>query len=96
VDDDADYETNDSIVVDNETKEIVAHFEYEEGALVTAVAGQHAGQIGEIDDIDVTLGSGDNTVTVASDDGGYETIEEYVVVIDENFTDDDEAGDSDE
>ena len=98
VDDDADYDTNDSIVVDNETKEIVAHFEYEEGALVTAVAGQHAGQIGEIDDIDVTLGSGDNTVTVASDDGGYETVEEYVVVIDENFTDDDAdaAGDSDE
>jgi len=96
VDDDADYETNDSIVVDSETKEIVAHFEYEEGALVTAVAGQHAGQIGEIDDIDVTLGSGDNTVTVASEDGGYETIEEYVVVIDKNFTDDGEAGDSDE
>ena len=94
VDDDADYETNDSIVVDNETKEIVAHFEYEEGALVTAVAGQHAGQIGEIDDIDVTLGSGDNTVTVASEDGGYETVEEYVVVIDENFTDDE--GDADE
>ena len=94
VDDDADYETNDSIVVDNETKEIVAHFEYEEGALVTAVAGQHAGQIGEIEDIDVTLGSGDNTVTVASEDGGYETVEEYVVVIDENFTDDE--GDADE
>ena len=94
VDDDADYETNDSIVVDNETKEIVAHFEYEEGALVTAVAGQHAGQIGDIDDIDVTLGSGDNTVTVASEDGGYETVEEYVVVIDENFTDDE--GDADE
>lgn len=97
VDADADYETNDSIVVDNETKEIVAHFEYEEGALVTAVAGQHAGQIGEIDAIDVTLGSGENTVSVAADDGGYETVEEYVVVIDENFTDDaDEAGDSDE
>ncbi|QAU13552.1 30S ribosomal protein S4e [Halorubrum sp. BOL3-1] len=97
VEDDADYETNDSIVVDNETKEIVAHFEYEEGALVTAVAGQHAGRIGEIDDIDVTLGSGDNTVTVANEDDGYETVEEYVVVIDENFTDDgDEAGDSDE
>jgi small subunit ribosomal protein S4e len=61
---------------------------------VTAVAGQHAGQIGEIEAIDVTLGSGDNTVTVASEDGGYETVEEYVVVIDENFTDDE--GDADE
>ena len=93
VDDDADYDTNDSIVVDNETKAIVAHFEYEEGALVTAVAGQHAGQIGEIDAIDVTLGSGDNTVAVAGDDGGYETVEEYVVVIDENFTDDEGGSD---
>ena len=96
--DDAPYDTKDSIVVDNESKEIVAHFEYEEGALVTAVAGQHAGRIGEVDDIDVTLGSGSNTVSVADDGDGYETVEEYLVVIDENFTGDDadEAGDSDE
>ncbi|TKX78451.1 30S ribosomal protein S4e [Halorubrum sp. SD626R] len=92
------YDTKDSIVVDNESKEIVAHFEYEEGALVTAVAGQHAGRIGEVDEIDVTLGSGSNTVTVGDDADGYETVEEYLVVIDENFTGDDaeEAGDSDE
>ncbi|QHS16239.1 30S ribosomal protein S4e [haloarchaeon 3A1-DGR] len=80
------YSPKDSIVVDNESKEIVAHFGYEEGALVTAVAGQHAGQIGTIETIDVTLGSGDNAVTVATDDDAYETVEEYVVVIDENFT----------
>ncbi|WP_058366157.1 30S ribosomal protein S4e [Haloparvum sedimenti] len=84
------YDTKDSIVVDNETKEIVAHFTYEEGALVTAVSGQHAGRIGEIDEIDVTLGSGSNAVTVSADDGDFETVEEYVVVIDENFTGDDE------
>ncbi|GAB3413725.1 30S ribosomal protein S4e [Haloparvum alkalitolerans] len=84
------YDTKDSIVVDNETKEIVAHFTYEEGALVTAVSGQHAGRIGEIDEIDVTLGSGSNAVTVTADDGDFETVEEYVVVIDENFTGDDE------
>ncbi|GAB3695667.1 30S ribosomal protein S4e [Halorubrum pallidum] len=98
VDADTEYDTKDSIVVDNETKEVVAHFEYEEGALVTAVAGQHAGRIGEVDEIDVTLGSGSNTVTVADEGDGYETVEEYLVVIDENFTGDDadEAGDSDE
>ncbi|MUW13286.1 30S ribosomal protein S4e [Halorubrum sp. CBA1125] len=105
VDADSEYDTKDSIIVDNESKEIVAHFEYEEGALVTAVAGQHAGQIGEVDVIDVTLGSGSNTVAVDDGADGYETVEEYVVVIDENFTDDgadadaadaDEAGDSDE
>ena len=94
VDADTEYNTKDSIVIDNESKEIVAHFEYEEGALVTAVAGQHAGSIGEIETIDVTLGSGSNTVVVGDDESGYETVEEYVVVIDENFTDDEDAADA--
>jgi small subunit ribosomal protein S4e len=83
----ADYSTNDSVVVDNETKEIVAHFAYEEGALVTAVDGQHAGEIGEVAEITVTPGSGANTVRVVRDDDTeFETVEGYVVVIDENFT----------
>ena len=80
------YDTNDSLVIDNESKEIVAHFEYEEGALVTAVAGEHAGEIGELTEIRVTPGSGANGVAVSQDEGGFETVEEYVVVIDENFT----------
>ena len=86
---DDDYSGDDSVVVDNETNEIVAHFEYGEGALVTAVAGQHAGDIGHIDEITVQPGSAQNTVTVEMADGGFETIEEYVVVIDENFVDED-------
>ena len=84
------YSTNDSLVIDNEDKEIVAHFVYEEGALVTAVDGQHAGQIGQVEEIDVTLGCGSNTVAVEGDDDSFETVESYVVVIDENFTGDDE------
>ncbi|MEZ3115169.1 30S ribosomal protein S4e [Halobaculum sp. MBLA0147] len=84
---DGGYGGNDSLVIDNETKEIVAHFPYEEGALVTAVDGAHAGEIGEIEEIRVTPGSGDNGVAVAQDEDGFETVEEYVVVIDENFTD---------
>ncbi len=90
---DDEYNTNDSIVVDNEDKSIVAHFPYEEGALVTAVSGNHGGKIGEVETIEVTPGSGSNTVTVSAidDDGDdFETIEEYVVVIDENFIGDDE------
>jgi len=85
LEDAADYGGNDSLVVSNEGTDIVAHFPYEEGALVTAVAGSHAGEVGEIEQIDVTPGSGSNTVTVTQDDGQFETIEEYVVVIDENF-----------
>ena len=84
------YSGNDSIVLDNETNEVVAHFVYEEGALVTAVDGQHAGEIGEVDEIVVTPGSGRNSVTVSTDNGGFETVEEYVVTIDENFVGDDD------
>jgi small subunit ribosomal protein S4e len=86
LEDASEYAAKDSIVVDFENDEIVAHFPYEEGALVTAVRGSHAGEIGEVADIAVTHGSGSNTVTVEQDDGSYETVEEYVVVIDENFT----------
>ncbi|ELZ93990.1 30S ribosomal protein S4e [Haloferax mucosum ATCC BAA-1512] len=90
VEDASEYSGKDSIVVDNETKEIVAHFPYEEGALVTAVDGSHAGEIGEISEIIVTPGSGNNSVVVETEDGEFETVEQYVVVSDENFTGDDE------
>ncbi|WP_132059704.1 30S ribosomal protein S4e [Halorussus amylolyticus] len=90
VEDASDYAAGDSIVVNNDDDEIVAHFPYEEGSLVTAVRGQHAGEIGEVTEIHVTPGSGSNSVAVETDDGAFETVEEYVVVIDENFTGDDE------
>jgi small subunit ribosomal protein S4e len=87
------YSTKDSLILDAETKEILTSFTYEEGALVTAVDGEHAGEIGTIEAIVVTAGSGANSVRVAQDDGdGFETIEEYVVVIDENFVDDGDDG----
>src|SRR6056297_273743 len=37
VEDDSEYGSGDSIVIDNEGDEIIAHFPYEEGSLVTAV-----------------------------------------------------------
>ncbi|MDR9411435.1 MAG: hypothetical protein RI531_02225, partial [Haloferacaceae archaeon] len=36
------YHTKDSVIITTDTREIEAHFPYEEGALVTAVDGQHA------------------------------------------------------
>ena len=96
---DGSYDTDDSLVVANDDDAIVARFEYEEGALVTAVSGEHAGEVGRIDEIQVTPGSADNIVRVEQDDGAFETVEDYVVVIDENFTeesDEDEEADADE
>ena len=84
--DDESITRNDSIVISNDDNSVVAHFPYEEGALVTAVDGEHAGEIGEIEQIQVTAGSSDNNVLVDADGDRIETIEAYVVVIDENFT----------
>jgi small subunit ribosomal protein S4e len=89
--DDESISTNDSIVVSNDDKSVVAHFPYEEGALVTAVRGSHAGEIGRIDEIQVTPGSSQNNVLIEGDDDRFETVEDYVVVIDENFTSDEDA-----
>jgi len=105
VEEDTEYGGSDSIVVSNDGEEIVAHFPYEEGALVTAVDGAHAGEIGTIEEIQVTPGSSANNVLVEQDDGdseasaseggeaagGFETVAEYVVVIDENFTGEDSS-----
>ncbi|WP_435099722.1 30S ribosomal protein S4e [Halarchaeum sp. P4] len=85
------YSGNDSIVVDLESDDVLAHFPYEEGALVTAVSGQHAGEVGEVTDITVSPGSADNTVEVETDDGSFETVESYVFVIDEQFVGDEEG-----
>ena len=93
--DDGSIATNDSVVVSNDDSSIVAHFPYEEGALVTAVRGSHAGEIGRVDRIQVTPGSSQNNVLIEGDDGRFETVEDYVVVIDENFSDGDGAAEPD-
>jgi small subunit ribosomal protein S4e len=91
VEPDSPYDGGDSLIVANEDDEIVAHFEYGEDALVTAVDGTHAGEIGRIDEIQVTPGSARNNVLVTQDEvegvegDGFETVADYVVVIDENF-----------
>ncbi len=92
---DSNYSVGDSLVVDNEDDSIVAHFEYEEGALATAVAGRHAGRIGTIEEIIVSQSSASNDVILSAYDGDetFETVEEYIVTIDENFVDDDTEGD---
>lgn len=92
VEDESEYSAKDSIVVSNDGDEVVAHFPYEEGSLATAVRGKHAGDVGEIVNVDVIPGSASNTVTVETEDGEFETVEEYVVIIDEAFL----GGDADE
>src|SRR6056297_2191201 len=71
VEDENEYDSGDSIVIANDGDDIVAHFPYQEGSLVTAVRGAHAGEVGEVTEINVTPGSGSNNVAVETDDGAF-------------------------
>lgn len=87
VDDGDEYSTNDSVVVDLESGEVVTSFEFTEGCAVTAVDGRHSGEVGELVDRTVHEGSGDNTVEVETEDGEtFETVEKYVFVIGEDVS----------
>lgn len=81
------YSTGDSIVVDLEDDEVVERFAFEEGCAVTAVDGQHSGEVGSLLDVRVTEGSSPNTVSVERQDGTvFETVEDYVFVIGDDIT----------
>lgn len=80
-----DYEAFDSVVVGLESGEVVEHFKFEEGCAVTAVDGQHSGEVGSLLDVRVTEGSSPNTVSVERTDGSvFETVRDYVFVIGED------------
>ena len=80
------YYVGDSLITDNETGDIVAHFPYKEGVLVTVIGGSHAGEIGILKTISVRSGSSANVVEVKTDADTFDTVEKYIVVIDEKFT----------
>ncbi len=83
------YAPGDSIVLGFDDESVLAHFVFEEGALVTAVDGKHAGRIGHIEHFEVVRSSAPNTVVVDTGEDRFETVEDYVVVIDEQFVDND-------
>jgi len=83
-----DYSTDDSVVVDLETGEVLERFVFDEGAAVTAVDGRHSGEVGKLVGYNVNEGSSDNTVVAERADGStFETVEEYVFVIGEDVSD---------
>jgi small subunit ribosomal protein S4e len=79
------YYIGDSLITENETGNIVAHFSYKEGALVTVIGGSHSGEIGVLETISVRSGSASNVVQIKTNSSAFDTIEKYVVVIDEKF-----------
>ena len=79
------YNVGDSLITDNETGNIITHFPYKEGALVTVSGGSHAGEIGILETINIRSGSSQNVVQIKTDTRTFDTVEKYVVVIDEKF-----------
>lgn len=76
-----DYHTKDSLIVKIPEKTIEKHLKYEIGQTIMVVDGKHAGKTGTIKEINVVKSSTPNTVTIATADGDFETIENYVFVI---------------
>ena len=77
-----DYKTFDTVLL-GENREIAKHIAYKPGNLAMVVGGEHSGEIGKIKQIRKVRGSATNMVSI-SNEGEFETIENYVFVIGES------------
>ncbi len=78
-----DYKTFDTVILGLKDRKIVKHIAYKPGNLAMIVGGEHSGEIGKIKQIRKVRGSGTNMVAI-SNEGEFETIENYVFVIGES------------
>jgi len=60
------------------------HLRYEEGSLVMITDGKQVGRIGKIKQIEIKEGSSPNIVTIESQNGTFDTTDDYVFVIGED------------
>ncbi|HIH40439.1 MAG TPA: 30S ribosomal protein S4e [Halobacteria archaeon] len=79
-----DYKTKDSLLLSIPDKKILKHLRYEEGSLVMITDGKQVGRIGKIKQIEIKEGSSPNIVTIESQNGTFDTTDDYVFVIGED------------
>ncbi|RZN65516.1 MAG: 30S ribosomal protein S4e [Candidatus Methanoliparum thermophilum] len=77
------YKTKDSLLLSIPDKKILKNLRYEEESLVIVTGGKHIGTIGKIKKIEMKEGSSPNMVTIESQTGIFDTIDDYVFVIGE-------------
>jgi len=81
---DEDIDTQGSLLIDLEDRDIQQELPLAEGSIVYITGGQHVGEIATIQDVNIVRGSQSNRVNLANDDSEFETIVDYVYVIGED------------
>ncbi|MDY6761546.1 MAG: 30S ribosomal protein S4e [Candidatus Nanohaloarchaea archaeon] len=81
---DEDVPTQSSVLVSLPELAVEETVEREDGNLAYIIGGQHVGETATVRSVDVQAGSQQNTVTLESDDGEFQTVEQNVYMIGED------------
>ncbi len=76
-----DYKTSDVLLLEVPEQNISDCIKYEVGSLALIIGGKHTGEIGKIDEINITKSSKSNTVLIETEEGSFLTLAKYVFVI---------------
>ncbi len=78
---DDEYKTNDVVLLNIPEQTISDSIKFEVGSIGLITSGRHTGELGKIDEINITKSSKSNTVLMETDEGSFLTLEKYVFVI---------------
>ncbi len=78
------YSTRDTLIMRMPEMEINEHLKFKEGALAFITRGNNSGRMGEIKKIKIIKSSDPNLVTIEGENGTFDTLEDYVIVIGED------------
>ena len=76
-----DYKTSDVLLLEVPEQNISDCIKYEVGSLALIIGGKHTGEIGKIEEINITKSSKSNTVLIETEEGSFLTLAKYVFVI---------------
>ncbi|HMK54114.1 MAG TPA: 30S ribosomal protein S4e [Methanobacteriaceae archaeon] len=77
-----DYKAGDVVVLQIPQQEIKDHIKLENGTLGLIIGGKHIGELGTIQEINITQSSMPNTVLIETENGkSFQTLQDYVFVL---------------
>ncbi|WP_323736195.1 30S ribosomal protein S4e [Methanosphaera sp. ISO3-F5] len=76
-----DYKTSDVLLLNVPEQNISDSIKFEVGSLALITGGKHTGEIGKIEEINITKSSKSNTVLIATEEGSFLTLAKYVFVV---------------
>jgi small subunit ribosomal protein S4e len=79
--DEDDYKTSDVLLLNIPEQKISDSIKFEVGSLALITGGKHTGELGKIDEINITKSSKSNTVLIETEEGSFLTLAKYVFVV---------------